>query len=96
MTTLHIFNKPPSDIASLQDCLRCLQEGDGLIFIEDGVYTALNPSLESLPSHVSLYSLAPDVAARGLPERLSKEIELVDDASFVRLCCQFDKSISWF
>ena len=96
MTTLHIFNKPPSDTSSFRDCLRTLQEGDGIIFIEDGVYTALNNSLEGLQFHVPRYSLLPDIEARGLTGRLCKDIQCLDDKDFVKLCCQFDKSLSWF
>lgn len=92
--TLHTLNRPPSNQALLTDCVAALSPDDALLLLEDGVYCALAEL--KLPASVRCYALSADVRARGLADRLGADVEVVDDAGFVRLCCEHDKVLSWF
>lgn len=95
---LHTVNKSPHSHSALADCLRVCGEHGAVLLIEDGVYAALagNAWLEPLRSVKAVYALAPDVAARGLEQRIAKGIQLVDYAGFVRLCCEHSTTQSWY
>jgi len=100
MSTLHTVNKPLSRSPVLETCLRLLKSGDALLLLEDAVYAARvnaaeNSLWQNLPDGVSLYVLAPDLTARGI-SNLREEFITVDDAGFVQLCCDCDKTASWF
>ncbi len=94
--TLHTLNRPPSNTALLTDCLNACSSGDCLLLIEDGVYCALAQQPLELPEGVTACVLAADVAARGLQSRLHDSIRQVDDAGFVKLCCEHPRVISWY
>lgn len=94
--TLHTLNRPPSDDALLKDCVSALVADDTLLLIEDGVYCALAARPLAVPQGVRCVALAADVDARGLAQRLAPDVEVIDDAGFVELCCQHDRVLSWF
>ena len=96
--TLHTLNRTPSQSALLADCLSATSSGDALLLLEDGVYCALSSQQSplQLPEGVRCYALSADVAARGLTACLNLNVTLVDDAGFVKLCCDHDKVLSWF
>ncbi len=92
---LHTINKSPQNPA-LKACLRVATKDSAILLIEDGVYAALlGPDLEALLQH-KVYALAPDIKARGLLEKLSPQITLVDYSGFVALVEQYDTVQSWY
>lgn len=87
--TLHTINKSPFESRVLETCLRFVQEGDPILFIENGVYAVqyrsrFSPLLESIRTSNPVYALQPDLAARGITEILDG-IETVDYEGFVDL-----------
>lgn len=94
---LHTFNKSPSHSPTLlQTCLLALAPGDSLLFIEDGVYAALDARMRAnIPPNVPLFLLSEDLAARGISARIAPEFSRVDYQGFVRLCLQHAKVINW-
>lgn len=98
MATLHTVNKSPLSSTALADCLRAASQGDGLLLIEDGVYAVTSTdALQQIQQHgIELWTLIPDLQARGLLPRLPETVEAVDDAGFVALCCRHDKVCSWY
>lgn len=96
MSTLHTLNKAPS-AQLLASCIKTLQKGDALIFIEDGVYHVLESALlASIPPKVGIYGLREDISARGLTDKCEESVEVVGYRSFVELCVEHDKIVSWF
>lgn len=96
MSALHLITRSPRQ-GLLSICSTLLLPGDGVLFIEDGVYhCAGKPDLKSLGPEIALYCLREDLVARGLSNASRPRIEEVDYARFVDLCCDFDKTISWF
>ncbi|MEH6445457.1 MAG: sulfurtransferase complex subunit TusB [Oceanospirillaceae bacterium] len=96
-TTLHIINKTTTNARLYQDCCDSMLEGDELLLIESAVYAGCEQNFHSaIPTSFPIYALEVDVAARGLTDKLNKEIQLIDDNQFVNLCCIHHKSISWF
>ena len=95
---LHTINKSPHSHSALADCLRVCGEHGVILLIEDGVYAALtgNVWLKALSAAGAVYALAPDVAARGLENRIAEGIQLVDYDGFVRLCCEHPSMQSWY
>ena len=98
--SLHIINKSPYESTQLQRCLACAQPGNSIIFIEDGVYAlatnaALSPTIEQASTHYLLYGLKADIEARGLNDRLIKDVKLIDYDDWVDLVILYDKTISW-
>ncbi len=74
-----------------------LSPDDAIILIEDGVIAALqSPFNGQSEMSFSVFALKADLLARGLTERLSNTVTIVDDAEFVELCCKHSKTISWF
>lgn len=99
MSNLHTVNKTPHSGSALAACLRAASPGDAVLLIEDGVYTAVTGSdavAACREGGVRLYALRVDVEARGLESRLAGGVEMVDDAGFVGLCCEFGKVCSWY
>jgi tRNA 2-thiouridine synthesizing protein B len=96
-TTLHIINKTMTNARLYQDCSNSMLKGDELLLIESAVYSGCEQDFQSMiPSNVAVYALEVDAVARGLTEKLNKKIQLINDDQFVGLCCQHQKSISWF
>lgn len=94
--TLHTLNASPFEQPALANrLLRFASRGDGLLFIEDGVYAMQDAALLAAAHQagLSLYALAPDLIARHLPEQAA--VQTVDDAGFVALCCHYRKTVSW-
>ena len=100
MSLLHIVNQSPFERSAFDTCLRLSKAGAGLLLIEDGVYAAqaegraadkLHGALEKM----TVYALAPDVAARGLGGKLHSDVTLVDYDGFVVLTTEYDRVQSW-
>ena len=96
MNILHTISRSPSS-ALLASCSTLLKEGDGILFIEDGVYHCSDHSLlTTIAAPVQMYALREDLVARGLLDKNTTNTETVDYEGFVQLCCDYDKVVSWF
>lgn len=96
MTCLHIISGSPTT-GLLASCSSLLKPGDALLFIEDGIYYCIGDDIDRPAKRdISIYALGEDLAARGLSDRSTKVAELTNYDGFVRLCCQYEKVVSWF
>lgn len=99
--TLHTYNKSPdAGELRLKACLRILASGDSLLFLEDGVYAALQMGKGTefrnmIPDGVALYALAPDLAARGISAKIPVDFSHIDYSDFVRLCLTHARVVNW-
>lgn len=86
---LHTINKSPFGNDTMETCIRFVQEGDPILFIEDGVYAVqagnrFSAMIASLLKNNPVYALQPDLAARGITA-VSEGVETVDYEGFVGL-----------
>lgn len=96
---LHILNKSPLETNTLDTVLRLAPAG-ALLLIEDAVYaatkgSAAEPKLRQAMGRMKVYALAPDLAARGMAERLIDGVATVDYDGFVDLVVEHPNSQSW-
>lgn len=96
---LHILNKSPLETNTLDTVLRLAPAG-ALLLIEDAVYaatkgSAVEPKLRQAMGRMKVYALAPDLAARGMAERLIDGVATVDYDGFVDLVVEHPNSQSW-
>ena len=87
MPTLHLVNKA----IALPACLKVADDHDAVLLLEDGVYAAVANLAPDRP----LNALAPDVAARGLTDRLAPQVQVVTDAQFVALVERHQPVVTW-
>jgi tRNA 2-thiouridine synthesizing protein B len=97
---LHTVNKSPFENKALESCLKFARKGSAVLLIEDGVYaaarnTAVSKAVEAAMKDVSIYALAPDVAARGMQDRVMDGVRLVDYGGFVDLVVEHNAVQSW-
>ena len=96
MSILHTISRSPSSTL-LESCTSLLEKGDAVLFIEDGVYHCTdNSDLSAIESKAKLYALRGDLMARGVIAKSTAKAEAIDYDGFVRLCCEYDKVVSWF
>ena len=96
---LHILNKSPLETNTLDTVLRLASAG-ALLLIEDAVYaatkgSAAEPKLRQAMARLKVYALAPDLAARGMADRLIDGVVAVDYDAFVELVVEYPNSQSW-
>lgn len=96
---LHILNKSPLEKNTLDTVLRLASSG-ALLLIEDAVYAATKgnaaePRLRQAMGKMKVYALAPDLAARGMADRLIDGVTTVDYDGFVDLVVEHPTSQSW-
>jgi tRNA 2-thiouridine synthesizing protein B len=96
---LHILNKSPLQTGTLDTVLRLAASG-ALLLIEDAVYAATagnaaEPKLRQAMAKLKVYALAPDLAARGVADRLIDGVTAVDYDGFVDLVVEHPNSQSW-
>tara|TARA_Y100000817_G_C16759902_1_gene501148 strand:- start:266 stop:568 length:303 start_codon:yes stop_codon:yes gene_type:complete len=98
---LHTLNKSPFEKNSLETCLRLIDKGSSILFIEDGVYSAIKNTkyeqkiIKSL-ENIKMYVLEPDIQARGLDKSsLITNIEVIDYRGFVKLTVENEKIQNW-
>ena len=97
---LHIVNKSPLEKNSLAAALRLAQAGSALLLIEDAVYAATTGnaaagSLQEAQARMPVYALAPDLAARGMADRVIDGVKTIDYDGFVDLVTEHSTSQSW-
>ncbi len=96
MSALHTLNKSP-DSQLLKSCLAVINDGDAIVFIEDGIYHCSSAlAIESIGEATRVYGLREDMLARATLARIDDSVEIIDTARFVALCCEHDKVVSWF
>ncbi len=89
---LHIVKS----IHSLTELVSLYKEGDQVILVEDAVYAsnAQHPAFPILKS-LAVCVLAADVQARGIQNRVSPSITLVDFSAWVDLSAEQANSLTW-
>jgi tRNA 2-thiouridine synthesizing protein B len=97
---LHTVNKSPFENKALESCLKFARKGSAVLLIEDGVYaaarnTAVSKQVEEAMKEVAIYALAPDLAARGMQNRVMDGVRLVDYGGFVDLVVEHNAVQSW-
>lgn len=96
---LNIVNKSPLDRNTLQSCLDA-GTGGAILLIEDGVYAvsrgnAFEPKLKAAQAAFKVYALGPDLDARGIADRVTEGVTVVDYAGFVNLVAEYKTCQSW-
>ncbi|MDX1694258.1 MAG: sulfurtransferase complex subunit TusB [Ketobacteraceae bacterium] len=93
LNTLHIVAGSPFQNGALDRCLKAARENDGILLIEDGVYSW--QLLQSFMTERTLsgYVLEPDIIARNLEPTPLNRVSYDD---FVELCTRYSKTVSWF
>ena len=94
---LHTVNKTSEPLAR---CLALVASGDAVLLLEDGVYATLdndgNRSLwDNCSSDTRVFALGPDLAARGISDKMLPHINEVTWQEFVALSVESDKVVSW-
>jgi len=97
---LHIVNKSPTERNSVDTCLAHAKKGSKVLFIEDAVYAATKggaaeAKVKSAMADVTIYALQPDLAARGMADRVIEGVNLVDYGGFVDLVAEQANCQSW-
>ncbi|MEW6677998.1 MAG: sulfurtransferase complex subunit TusB [Pseudomonadota bacterium] len=97
---LHIVNKSPSERNSVDTCLAHAKKGSKVLLIEDAVYAATKggaaeAKVKSAMADVTIYALQPDLAARGMADRVIEGVNLVDYGGFVDLVAEESNCQSW-
>jgi tRNA 2-thiouridine synthesizing protein B len=97
---LHIINKSPLSNTALDSCLRVAQAGGDILLIEDAVYAvttgnAYESKIREAMGSCKVYVLQPDLAARGLADRLMDGVSAVDYGGFVDLTVANNNCQSW-
>lgn len=101
MAMLHIVNKSAFERGTLDSCLKSSLPGSSILFIEDGVVSAVNNTnvsdqIKSELSNKKFYVLTPDLNARGFTDAdVIDGISGVDYAGFVELTTENDNVQSW-
>jgi tRNA 2-thiouridine synthesizing protein B len=97
---LHTVNKSPFERSALDDCLRYAKPGSVVLLIEDGVYAAMRGTAHTARvtqalSSVQIVALRADVEARGIQDKLLKDVALVDYGGFVDLVVEHAPVMAW-
>lgn len=97
---LHIVAKSHTAHSALGCCLRYARPGDALLLTEDAVYAATaagaaSSGIAGVLQRLQVYALAPDLAARGVADRLAAGVATVDYAGFVDLVAAHPTNQSW-
>jgi tRNA 2-thiouridine synthesizing protein B len=96
MSCLHTINRSP-DSNLLESCIKVVNAGDAILFIEDGVYHCASlANLQTIVETVRVYGLREDMLARATLPKTAERVEAIDTNQFVELCCEHDKVVSWF
>ena len=78
------------------DMLSAATSEDAIILIEDGVIASQHPEIRNAATETPIYALEADLLARGLTELTGDDIIIASDDDFVKLCCKYSKTVSWF
>lgn len=89
---LHIVK----NIQALEEVVTVFNDGDSLILIEQAVFAA-NPQHKAYRQiqGLNISVLASDAKARGIENRISSNIALIDYDGFVELTVTHSNSVTW-
>ena len=95
---LHLINKSPFNLASLDSCVKVASKGSPILFIEDAIYgamagTAIESKITEIMKDHPIYALKEDLMARGV-SNLIPGIKEIDYTGFVELVEQH-KTCTW-
>lgn len=96
---LHIVNQSPFASTALQQCIKRANDNDGLVLLEDGVYSATthHPFVQDIANIKRCYAIKNDLLARGIHlDKVVENIQLIDYDDFVKLTIEFPLSHSWY
>ena len=96
---LHIVNQSPFASTVLKQCMDRLKHNDGLVLLEDGVYSATSqhPLAKNIASIKRCYVIKNDLLARGInPSEIIHTIQLIEYDEFVKLTIEFPLNHSWY
>ena len=95
MAILHTVNKTGQPFTL---CLRTVNEGDTILFFEEGVYVLFEESniLIELIKNIAIFVLEADIRARAINMNDHQNISVIDYPGFVSLTESHDKVLSWF
>ncbi|MEN0039018.1 MAG: sulfurtransferase complex subunit TusB [Cellvibrio sp.] len=102
MSTLHTINKSPYTNNVINSCLKICAGNDAILFLEDGVFSATEsaPAASELQllinEGVKVFALINDIKARGLEEKLARNIQPIDYDAFVQLTIDHRCVQSWY
>ncbi|EJG0913220.1 sulfurtransferase complex subunit TusB [Vibrio parahaemolyticus] len=88
---LHIIKT----VSALEDAFALYSEQDAVLLIEDAVYAANPQQAFSHVKHATVFALESDIQARGMANRISPSVTVVDYVGFVELTAKHDKSLTW-
>jgi tRNA 2-thiouridine synthesizing protein B len=92
-------NQSPFASTVVKQCLERFNSSDGLVLLEDGVYSATtqHPYVERISNIKRCYAIKKDLLARGINlDDIVDNIQLIDYDEFVRLTIEFPLSHSWY
>ncbi|KZY29540.1 MULTISPECIES: sulfurtransferase complex subunit TusB [unclassified Oleiphilus] len=95
--TLHILNKPPSEVAVNQQLSDTILDGDCVVLIEDGVFQCLGTSSEASQWSciaATIFVLTEDALARGV--KIPVDYCKIDYNDLVELTIKHEKVHSWY
>jgi tRNA 2-thiouridine synthesizing protein B len=98
-TILHIVNQSPFASTVLKQCIDRINNNDGLVLLEDGVYSATSqhPFVQDISNITRCYAIKNDLLARGINlDDVLDNIQLIDYDDFVKLTIEFPLSHSWY
>ncbi|MGI9950010.1 sulfurtransferase complex subunit TusB [Vibrio hyugaensis] len=89
---LHIIKS----VAALDDAMALNSEQDDVLLIEEAVYAA-NPQHKAFTKvkGPAVFALQSDIEARGITNRISPSITVINYSGFVELTAKQAKSLTW-
>lgn len=97
---LHIIKKSPYESNSLNECLKYLEDGDSLLFTEDGVYALkkggiFEKIINDLMANCRVFCLLADAKARGIQDsEIIEKVGIIDYKGFVEKICE-QNPLTW-
>lgn len=93
---LHIISQKLTN-ETVNRLLEMSQEGDGFVFIADGIfgYRSLAQLKHYSAIHNNVYYLTEDAQLRGFSAHALSHLQGISYSEFVALTLEYDKSLTW-
>lgn len=94
---LHILMRSPFEINMIL-LIDLLRSDDDVIALQDSSIIAIDKNIflkELLSIPIELYVIKQDVYARGIQEKISSKVNIIDYLQFVFLTVKHEKQMSW-
>ncbi|HIF9100117.1 TPA: sulfurtransferase complex subunit TusB [Photobacterium damselae] len=95
---LHTVTSSPFSSQSLLDCLNFSHCGDEIILYQDAVIAAVDENIwldQIKNSQAKIYFLNEDIIARGLINKISNLINVIDYQGFVDISSRHESQLHW-